>query len=88
LGDAEVEDEMACSDARPAGLRAEAAEEGGGITRDSAEVPVERRAEVVRGDTPRGVSTKAGDAESGGALKAWKEMEGRRGELDKLSVAI
>jgi hypothetical protein len=87
LGDAEVEDEMACSDARATGLRAEAAEEGGGITRDSAEVP-ERRVDVVRGDTPRGVSTKAGDAESGGALKAWKEMEGRRGELDKLSLAI
>lgn len=88
MGDAEVEDEMACSDVRAAGLRAEAAEEGGGITRDSAEVPVERRAGVVRGDTPRGVSTNEGDAESGGALKAWKEMEGRRGELDKLSLAI
>lgn len=62
-----MEDEIACSDARAAGLRAEAAE-GGGMTRDSAEV--ENRADVVRGDTPRGVSIKAGDAESGGALKA------------------
>jgi hypothetical protein len=82
-----VEDEIACSDARAAGLRAEAAEEGGGMTRDSAEVPVEKRADVVRGETPRGVSTKAGDAESGGDLKAWKEMEGRRGELATLSFA-
>lgn len=78
---------MACSDAKAAGLRAEAAEEGGGMTRDSAEVPVEKRADVVRGETPRGVSIKAGDAESGGALKAWKEMEGRRGELATLSLA-
>jgi hypothetical protein len=78
---------MACSDAKVADLRAAAAEEGGGITRDSAEVPVGRRADAVRGETPRGVSTKEGDAESGGALKAWNEIEGRRGELDKLSLA-
>lgn len=43
FGEDEFEDEMACSDTRAAGRRAEAATEGGGITLDSADVPVEAR---------------------------------------------
>lgn len=90
FGDAELEDEISCSDTKAVGLRAEAATEGGGITRESADVPAEARADVVRGDTPNGVSIKAGEAERGGALKGWKEMEGRRPKFEApaLSLAI
>lgn len=68
LGEAEFEDEIACSEARAADRRAEAATEGGGIILESTEVPVEGRVGPVRGDTPSGVSTRAGDADRGGAL--------------------
>lgn len=90
FGDAELEGEIIWSDTRAAGLRAEAATEGGGMTRDSADVPAEARADVVRGDTPSGVSTNAGEADRGGALKGWNEMEGRRPKFDPppLSLAI
>lgn len=68
LGEAEFEDEMACSETRAAGRRAEAATEGGGIILESIDVPVDGRIGPVRGDTPRGVSTRAGDADRDGAL--------------------
>lgn len=88
MGDAELEDDIACSDAMVIGLRAEAAEERGGMTRESADVPVEMR-DVLRGDIPRGESAKAGEADREGALKGWNETEGRRGKLDPpLSPAI
>lgn len=89
MGDAELEDEMACSDGMERGRRAEAAEEGGGMKRESADVPVCMREDILRGETPKGESARAGEAERGGALKGWKETEGRRGKLDgPLSPAI
>lgn len=69
---------MAWSVIREGGRRAEAAEEGGGITRESTDVPVEPLAEVVRGDTPKGVSINAGESDREPALKWGKETEGRR----------
>lgn len=81
MGDAELEDDIACSDVMVIGLRAEAAEEGGGMTRESADVPVGMREDMLRGETPKGDSATAGEAERGGALKGWNEMEGRRGKL-------
>lgn len=81
LGDAELEDDIACSDVMVTGLRAEAAEEGGGMTRESADVPVGMREDILRGETPNGESATAGEAERGGALKGWNEMEGRREKL-------
>ena len=55
-----------------AGVRpAEAGTAGGGIALGSATLPgaVGVRLDVVRGETPRGESTKDGDADNGGALK-------------------
>ena len=78
LGDAELEDDIACSDAIAVGLRAEAAEDGGGMKRASADVPVGMRAEALRGEADRGESPTAGEAERGGALKGWNDTDGRR----------
>lgn len=55
--------------------------------RESADVATANREDAVRGEAPRGVSVRDGDAERGGALNAGNEMDGRRGELGKLSLA-
>ena len=55
---------------------------------ESAEVPVDRRAEDVRGELPRTGSIRAGEAESGGALNGWKDTDGRRAKFElPLSLA-
>lgn len=81
FGDAEFEDDMACSDTTAADRRAEAATEGGGIVLKSAEVPVGIRADPGRGDGAEDGSTRAGDAERAGALNGWKDTDGRRRKL-------
>lgn len=68
LGDAEVEEAIACSGRAVAGLLrlVEAASVGGGILLVSAELA-----------GALGGSTSEGDADSGGALNGWKERDGR-----------
>lgn len=71
-GDAELEEAIALSGAAVRDLRADAAIDGGGIVRASARGPGPER-----GETPKGGSTNDGEADSGGALNGWKEMDGR-----------
>lgn len=66
-------------------LRAEAATDGGGMFLDS-ENGV-RAAGPDRGDIPSGGSTRDGDAESGGALNGWKDMDDRLATPGPLSLA-
>ena len=53
-------------------LRDDAAIDGGGIFRDSTRDPGHER-----GEAPSGGSTNDGEADRGGALNGWKEIDGR-----------
>ena len=65
-GDAEVGDGATLSGVDESGLLAEAAMEGGGMLLESDNEA--RWTPVVRGEAPSGDSTRAGDADKGGAL--------------------
>ena len=85
LGDAELDDAIAFSEAACPVLRPEAATDGGGMCLGS-----ELGALIIgreRGEAPRGGSMREGEAESGGALNGWNEIEGRLRGLGLASAA-
>lgn len=86
FGEAEVDDEIAFSGEMGAGFRADTAT-GGCTLRVSDGVPVDPRGGRVRGDVPSAGSTRDGEAESGGALNGWNDIDGRRGIGAPLSRA-
>lgn len=73
LGDAELEDAIVFSGFVGIGLRVVVGTEVGGTFLDS---KVSRDA-LERGDAPSGGSTSDGDADRGGALNGWKDIDER-----------
>lgn len=87
FGELDAEDgKTGCSN--PIFRPAEAGTVGGGIVRGSLKLDdVIVRLALVRGDTPSGGSTSDGDADNGGALKGWMDIEGRLAIAPLLSPA-
>ena len=88
LGEPEAEDgKTGCSN--PIFRPAEAGTVGGGIVRGSLKLEdVIVRLPLVRGEAPSGGSTSDGDADNGGALKGWIDIEGRLAIAPLLSPAM
>lgn len=87
LGELDAEDgKTGCSN--PIFRPTEAGTVGGGIVRGSLKLDdVIVRLALARGDTSSGGSTSDGDADNGGALKGWIDIEGRLAIAPLLSPA-
>lgn len=84
LGDAELEDAIAFSGAVGIGFRAAAGAEVGGTFLGSEDTVLDA---PERGDAPSGGSTRDGDADTGGALNGWKDIDERLAWLPSFARA-
>lgn len=88
FGELEVEDAIACSEAREPALRPITAAAVGDAILSSVKDPrVGTRAEWIRGEAARGEDP-SGEADNVGALKGWTENELRRFAATALRVFL